>query len=161
MGAVFSCIRDLFRSIGSCIMGVVNAIASGIKVVINGIVSVIGVLVSCLTCARSVHALGDWNTVADEAIYEWGDGGAKNITLVSGSQTAKGPIHVDSRNLPPTQEVLAPTRDGTHAQCRRLADGMKSPIIPIALHVPANVLESEDKMKEENQDAILVRFLVL
>ncbi|KAL2828162.1 hypothetical protein BDW59DRAFT_159757 [Aspergillus cavernicola] len=50
MGAVFSCIRDLFRSIGACIMGVVNAIASGIKVVINGIVSVIGVLVSCLTC---------------------------------------------------------------------------------------------------------------
>ncbi|KAL3456070.1 hypothetical protein BJX64DRAFT_294434 [Aspergillus heterothallicus] len=44
MGAVFSCIRDLFRSIGACIMGVVNAIASGIKVVINGIVSVLGVL---------------------------------------------------------------------------------------------------------------------
>ncbi|KAL2841443.1 hypothetical protein BJY01DRAFT_9485 [Aspergillus pseudoustus] len=50
MGAVFSCIRDLFRSIGACIMGVVNAIASGIKVVINGIVSILGVLVSCLTC---------------------------------------------------------------------------------------------------------------
>ncbi|KAL4781340.1 hypothetical protein BJX76DRAFT_360035 [Aspergillus varians] len=50
MGAVFSCIKDLFRSIGACIMGVVNAIATGIKVVINGIVSVIGVVVSCLTC---------------------------------------------------------------------------------------------------------------
>ncbi|OJJ04776.1 hypothetical protein ASPVEDRAFT_86158 [Aspergillus versicolor CBS 583.65] len=50
MGAVFSCIADLFRSIGACIMGVVNAIATGIKVVINGIVSVLGVLVSCLTC---------------------------------------------------------------------------------------------------------------
>ncbi|KAL2871380.1 uncharacterized protein BJX67DRAFT_377158 [Aspergillus lucknowensis] len=50
MGAVFSCIRDLFRSVGACIMGVVNAVAAGIKAVINGIVSILGVLVSCLTC---------------------------------------------------------------------------------------------------------------
>ncbi|KAL3477247.1 hypothetical protein BJX99DRAFT_257723 [Aspergillus californicus] len=50
MGAVFSCIKDLFRSVGACIMGVVNAIATGIKAIINGIVSVLGVLVSCVTC---------------------------------------------------------------------------------------------------------------
>ncbi|KAL4803272.1 hypothetical protein BDV18DRAFT_163323 [Aspergillus unguis] len=50
MGAVFSCIKDLFRSIGACIMGVISAIATGLKAVINGIVSVLGVLVSCLTC---------------------------------------------------------------------------------------------------------------
>ncbi|KAL4898647.1 hypothetical protein BDV59DRAFT_197536 [Aspergillus ambiguus] len=50
MGAVISCIGDVFRSIGACLMGIVNAIGSVCKAIIDGVVTVIDVIISCLTC---------------------------------------------------------------------------------------------------------------
>ncbi|CBX92987.1 hypothetical protein LEMA_P038880.1 [Plenodomus lingam JN3] len=52
MGAVVSCIKSIFRTIGNCIMAIVNAIAAGLKAVINAIVSLFGIIISCLTCGR-------------------------------------------------------------------------------------------------------------
>merc|ERR1712093_396992 len=48
MGAVVSCIKSLFQTIGACIMAVVNGIAGMLK----AIVSFFGIIVSCLTCGR-------------------------------------------------------------------------------------------------------------
>ncbi|OIW30997.1 hypothetical protein CONLIGDRAFT_562909, partial [Coniochaeta ligniaria NRRL 30616] len=50
MGAVVSCIQNLFRTIGNCIMAVVSGIGGILTAIINGIVSFIGILVSFLTC---------------------------------------------------------------------------------------------------------------
>ena len=47
MGAVVSCIENIFGAIGSCIMAVVNAIASVCKAIIN---------VSCLS---QLHLIAD------------------------------------------------------------------------------------------------------
>ncbi|CZS98749.1 uncharacterized protein RAG0_11616 [Rhynchosporium agropyri] len=52
MGAVVSCIKSLFQTIGACIMAVVNGIAGILKAIINGIASFFGIIVSCLTCGR-------------------------------------------------------------------------------------------------------------
>ena len=52
MGAVVSCIKSVFRTIGNCIMAIVNAIAAGLKAIINAIVSLFGIIISCLTCGR-------------------------------------------------------------------------------------------------------------
>ena len=52
MGAVVSCIKSMFQTIGNCIMTIVNAIATGIKAVINAIVSFFGIIINCLTCRR-------------------------------------------------------------------------------------------------------------
>ncbi|GAQ03648.1 hypothetical protein ALT_0969 [Aspergillus lentulus] len=50
MGAVVSCIRDVFRSIGACLMGIVNTIGAVLKAIINGVVSLCDIVISCLTC---------------------------------------------------------------------------------------------------------------
>ncbi|KAF1929315.1 uncharacterized protein M421DRAFT_419838 [Didymella exigua CBS 183.55] len=52
MGAVVSCIKSVFRTIGNCIMAIVNAIAAGLKAIINAIVSLFGIIISCLTCGK-------------------------------------------------------------------------------------------------------------
>merc|ERR1711964_940468 len=49
MGAVVSCIKSLFQTIGACIMAVVNGIAGMLKAIINAIASFFGIIVSCLT----------------------------------------------------------------------------------------------------------------
>merc|ERR1712000_606364 len=51
-GAVVSCIKSLFQTIGACIMAVVNGIAGMLKAIINAIASFFGIIVSCLTCGR-------------------------------------------------------------------------------------------------------------
>merc|ERR1712230_343971 len=52
MGAVVSCIKSLFQTIGACIMAVANGIAGMLKAIINAIASFFGIIVSCLTCGR-------------------------------------------------------------------------------------------------------------
>ncbi|KAH8730460.1 hypothetical protein GQ44DRAFT_700345 [Phaeosphaeriaceae sp. PMI808] len=52
MGAVVSCIKSVFRTIGNCIMAIVNAIAAGLKAIINAIVALFDIIISCLTCGR-------------------------------------------------------------------------------------------------------------
>ena len=52
MGAVVSCIKSIFRTIGNCIMAIVNAIAGVLKAIINAIVALFDIIISCLTCGR-------------------------------------------------------------------------------------------------------------
>ncbi|KAF2745864.1 hypothetical protein M011DRAFT_405584 [Sporormia fimetaria CBS 119925] len=52
MGAVVSCIKSIFRTIGNCIMAIVNAIGAACHAVINAITSLFGIIISCLTCGR-------------------------------------------------------------------------------------------------------------
>ncbi|KAF9698122.1 hypothetical protein EKO04_003826 [Ascochyta lentis] len=58
MGAVVSCIKSIFRTIGNCIMTIVNAIAAGLKAIINAIVAVFDIIISCLTCGRGGRRRG-------------------------------------------------------------------------------------------------------
>ncbi|KAH6646991.1 hypothetical protein BKA67DRAFT_663349 [Truncatella angustata] len=50
MGAVVSCIQNLFRTIGNCLMAIVNGIASILTAIIHGIASFFNILISFLTC---------------------------------------------------------------------------------------------------------------
>ncbi|KAK0112866.1 hypothetical protein ONS95_014590 [Cadophora gregata] len=58
MGAVVSCIKSVFQTIGACIMAVVNGIAGILKAIINAIASFFGIIVSCLTCGRGGRKRG-------------------------------------------------------------------------------------------------------
>ncbi|ORY60568.1 uncharacterized protein BCR38DRAFT_397118 [Pseudomassariella vexata] len=50
MGAVVSCVQNLFRTIGNCLMAIVNGIASILTAIIHGIASFFTILISFLTC---------------------------------------------------------------------------------------------------------------
>ncbi|KAI1854251.1 hypothetical protein JX265_000659 [Neoarthrinium moseri] len=50
MGAVVSCIQNMFRTIGSCLMAIVNGIAGILTAIIHGIASFFNILISFLTC---------------------------------------------------------------------------------------------------------------
>ena len=52
MGAVVSCIKSLFATIGRCITSVINGIAGILKAIINGIANFFSIIVNCLTCRR-------------------------------------------------------------------------------------------------------------
>jgi len=53
MGAVVSCIKSVFQTIGNAIMAVISGIGNIIKAIINAIVSFFGIIVNCLTCRGS------------------------------------------------------------------------------------------------------------
>ncbi|KAF2458371.1 hypothetical protein BDY21DRAFT_284125 [Lineolata rhizophorae] len=53
MGAVVSCVKAVFQSIGAALMAIVNAIGAIFHAIINGIVSVFDIIISCLTCGRA------------------------------------------------------------------------------------------------------------
>lgn len=50
MGAVVSCIANVFRAIGSCLITIVNAIGTALRAIIDGIVTVLDLTISCVTC---------------------------------------------------------------------------------------------------------------
>ncbi|KAK7969376.1 hypothetical protein PG984_000650 [Apiospora sp. TS-2023a] len=50
MGAVVSCIKSCFATIGSVLMAIVNGIGSILTAIIHGIVSFLDILISFLTC---------------------------------------------------------------------------------------------------------------
>ncbi|PLB49383.1 hypothetical protein P170DRAFT_436963 [Aspergillus steynii IBT 23096] len=50
MGAVVSCIKGVFQSIGACLMAIVNAIGAVCKVIIDGVLSICRAIITCLTC---------------------------------------------------------------------------------------------------------------
>jgi len=52
MGAVVSCIRSVFQTIGSILMAIVNGIGRIITAIVNGIVSLFDIVIGCLTCHR-------------------------------------------------------------------------------------------------------------
>ncbi|KAF2005340.1 hypothetical protein P154DRAFT_518848 [Amniculicola lignicola CBS 123094] len=52
MGAVVSCIKAIFRTIGNVLMAIVNAIGAVCTAIINGIVALFDIIISCLTCGR-------------------------------------------------------------------------------------------------------------
>ncbi|MCJ1256062.1 hypothetical protein MMC24_003882 [Lignoscripta atroalba] len=52
MGAVVSCIKSVFRTIGNCLTAVVTGIGNILHAIIGGIVSLFNIIISCLTCGR-------------------------------------------------------------------------------------------------------------
>ncbi|KAL2042622.1 hypothetical protein N7G274_004381 [Stereocaulon virgatum] len=52
MGAVVSCIKSIFQTIGACLMAIVNGIGAVLQAIIAGIVSLFDIIISCLTCGR-------------------------------------------------------------------------------------------------------------
>ncbi|KAK3393064.1 hypothetical protein B0H63DRAFT_516271 [Podospora didyma] len=50
MGAVVSCIGNLFKTIGRVIMAIINGIGSIIMAIVNGVVTFLDIIVSFLTC---------------------------------------------------------------------------------------------------------------
>ncbi|KAJ4297610.1 hypothetical protein N0V90_005503 [Kalmusia sp. IMI 367209] len=52
MGAVVSCIKSIFRTIGNVLMAIVHAIGAACTAIINGIVALFDIIISCLTCGR-------------------------------------------------------------------------------------------------------------
>ncbi|KAF2722183.1 hypothetical protein K431DRAFT_302792 [Polychaeton citri CBS 116435] len=53
MGAVVSCISNMFAAIGRGIMAVITAIGAAIKAIINAIIDLFAILISCLTCGKA------------------------------------------------------------------------------------------------------------
>ncbi|KAI9675263.1 MAG: hypothetical protein M1817_001165 [Caeruleum heppii] len=58
MGAVVSCIKSVFRTIGNCLTSIVTAIGSIFHAIIGGIVSLFNIIISCLTCGKAGRRRG-------------------------------------------------------------------------------------------------------
>ncbi|KAM0333587.1 hypothetical protein ACHAQA_002252 [Verticillium albo-atrum] len=58
MGAVVSCIKSCFRTIGNCLTAIVTGIGNILQAIIAGIVSFFNIIISCLTCGRGGRRRG-------------------------------------------------------------------------------------------------------